>query len=461
MCLGRPGTHNPQARRDCDAASSSSKNVDNANLVYKQGNISAFLHPRSIAVSALPVAEDERTRLKQWFSWADFHPTGFYLNPNQTLTVRVSGLNTSGPKPQIVVGTPALVHPEDHTQGMPASLQASKPLNNGDNSVSDPLGGIMYIRYTFKKGQNPPPPVNVTIGEGDAAQPFPLFRDGVTTNSQWATMLRVTNVPFAELVGERVIVTGLAKSAKVYADKSQDQSELLATYKNMISAQDSISGLSLNATDLNKPSILRPMVVQTKNSSNPNSSSFRAAIPDPEDMWWKPQLQKSWMVYHELGHQRQHRDTWSWGSLSEVTVNIYSLAARRLVPDIPSKEITHGTTQEWDAAKKYLAQGPEQKDFEKAEAFVRLVMFEQLRVLFGDAFYHQLHTNSRMGQKQDNDADRKHYFMTQSAEISKKNLTDFFTKWGLKPEERTVKEMSKQQNPTEDLTTRPVYQDKN
>ncbi|THC88139.1 hypothetical protein EYZ11_012418 [Aspergillus tanneri] len=52
---------------------------------------------------------------------------GFYLNPNTSLTVNFSGVKETGPKHQILVGTPALVVPSDHNDLMRIELQPSKP----------------------------------------------------------------------------------------------------------------------------------------------------------------------------------------------------------------------------------------------------------------------------------------------------------------------------------------------
>ncbi|PHH86525.1 hypothetical protein CDD83_10103 [Cordyceps sp. RAO-2017] len=273
-------------------------------------------------------------------------------------------------------------------------------------------------------------------------------------------MLRATKVPLAELSGERAIVTGLAADAKLFAGRGQAAEALLAAYGSIVAAEDAISGLNASAAGpRDRPGPLRPMVVQSRNGRNPNASHFRAAIParNRDVVWWQPATRRSWMLWHELGHHRQHSDTWSWGAMSEVTVNIYSLAARRLVvPELPNEKVGHGNVKEWEAAKKYLAQPASSKDLDRAGFFTKLVMFEQLRVVFGDDFYHRLHQRSRAGPNQPA-RDRKHYFMTLAAAIAGENLGDYFGKWGAKPEPRTVAEMKKFPDPTEDYTTVPVY----
>lgn len=423
---------------------------------YKQTDLSKFPQTRKITVSAQPSSESERKRLAQNFVWADFQPTGFYLNPLTNLTVTVSGVDEKGPRPELVTGTPALVNAEIETEEVPTQLQR-RPLQNGTNTISDYFGGILYVGYAKEPGQTAPD-ITVTLGEGDAAQPFPFYQQGKITNDQWAAMLNASKVPVAEHVSDRAIVTGLVKYAKQYM--SDDQATFMDTYNKIVNAQDTISGLEPHAPNpIDRPSPLRPMVVQTNSKGCcANSTHYRAAIPvNWENIYTTSAVRKSWGIWHELGHHRQHGGTWSWGAMGEDTVNIYSLAARRAFPETPSKDIDHGTREEWLEAKKYLAQPEDKKDFDTANHFTKLVMFEQLRVVFGDTFYCQLHENSRRTPSFSSDPDKKHYFMVQAAQIAKKDLTAYFKKWGLKPEQRTIEEMSKQPKPSEDYATVAVY----
>ncbi|KAM3536811.1 hypothetical protein ARSEF1564_010266 [Beauveria bassiana] len=432
---------------------------------YRQADSSIFPQPRAIAVSALPKASDEQARLRQYFLWSDFQCTGFYLNAGLELNVTVSGVNVAGPKPEVLVGTPALLDVEHPSVDMEASLDNPLGLlDNGHHALTHQSGGILYIRYVYEHNQTGQGPVTVTLGQGDAAQPFPLFREGVTTDAEWKSLLAQTTVPFAEHDGERVIITGLAARAKEYADRGQDQNELLRIYARIIAAQDAISGLNKTAPDArDRPSPLRPMVVQANSERYADATDYRAAIGQQElaDIWWGPQLVQSWKIWHELGHHRQHTPTWSWEAVAEATVNIYSLAARRLFSASPSSAIWHATAEEWEDARKYLALPADARDYDTAEPFNQLVMFEQLRVAFGgDELYHQLHRRSRALADLANittDADKKHFFMTQVSEIFGSNLGAYFTAWGLKPEQRTLDEMGKQPDPVKDYTETPVY----
>lgn len=224
---------------------------------------------------------------------------------------------------------------------------------------------------------------------------------------------------------------------------------------------DAISGLDANAPDArDRPSPLRPIVVWAKRVGGLIADAWdnRVAIrvPPAGIMWDQSLLATSAVMWHELGHQRQHTATWSWGAMGEITVGIYALAARRLFPFVPDDEVT---VQKWYDAKASLTRGIQNFDDNDNRDVTRLIMFEQLRVVFGDGFYHELHRRSRRDPGQSGDAAKKHYFMTQAAEIAQTDLGAFFTKWGLRPEQRTMDDMAKQPETTEDYTTRPVFED--
>ncbi|RCI08339.1 hypothetical protein L249_8812 [Ophiocordyceps polyrhachis-furcata BCC 54312] len=429
--------------------------------VFEYDSDSDYFFPqeRAMEISALPRAADEMSRLRQWFQWSDLQPTGFYHRPGTPLEVLVEGVSTEGPRPELVIGTPELVDPRNRSDEFLPDGQRSKQLEFGFNEVICPTGGIIYIRYTYGLGTGPPPPITVTLGEGMAAQPFPLFRQGLTTEDEWRKMLMVTQVPFAELAGRRVIVTGLASHAMRYALMGQEQEDLLETYEKILAAQDRISGLFRHGTSAeHRPSPLRPMIVQSPNSRSGNSYHFRAAIPTMyhEDVWWKPALQKSWMVWHELGHQRQQVFAWSWDELGETTANIYSLAAQRMWRNRSGK---HGSSEEWMRAKEFLAAWRVNRtvDFDMTDDFVRLAMFEQLRVIFGDGFYHALHAMARESPPRRTTDEKKLFFMSRASSIAKLNLRDYFEKWGLRPQPTAVEWMARFPTPVEDLTERPVY----
>lgn len=415
---------------------------------YTQENLHKFPHSRLVHVPPRPRADLERERLKQQFEWADFEPTGYYVNANTLIKAEVSA-EVNDVAVDMLIGTQSLVNPDNLDKELPDPTVMTLKL--GSNEVCTFQAGIIYLRNNSSLQSRP-----VAVILGATALPFPFFRSGLTTDDEWRDMLDTTTIPFAEVTGERVIITGLAQEAKEYAEMGQKQEDLLDTYANIVTSQDEISNLLDAGPPIHQRSILRPMVVTSKNSYYPNSWKHRIAIPsqDSEDMWWVPALRRSWMIFHELGHHRQNTDTWSWDAMGEATVNIYSLAARRLMADEPNE---HGNPDEWDAAKVYLAQADGQKDFDEADYFTQLAMLEQLRVVFGDSFYHRMHDESRLSETLEDDADKKHYFMTLAATVAGQNLTQYFKSWGLRPEERTVTDMGMHPVPNEDYTTCAIF----
>jgi len=88
------------------------------------------------------------------------------------------------------------------------------------------------------------------------------------------------------------------------------------------------------------------------------------------------------------------------------------------------------------AALAYLAGSNANKNFnaDSVDVFLRLYMFHQLWLAYGDSFYQQLHKQTREEKPDFNheDAAAMQYFMLKACQISGKDLTGFFKKWGLK-----------------------------
>jgi hypothetical protein len=164
------------------------------------------------------------------------------------------------------------------------------------------------------------------------------------------------------------------------------------------------------------------------------------------------QMMKSWGMWHEPGHMHQ-QSSWLWEAATEVTVNIYSLAAQRDA-GLPTRLAEDGTPE---AVRTYLASPAANRDYNAPDAdpFVRLAMFEQLRLAFGDRFYPDLHKLTRRAEKA---SDPQQYFILNASRVSGRNLLDFFTTWGLTitPQTRADVTALALPAPDRDLTTLDV-----
>ncbi|MGW4245343.1 M60 family metallopeptidase, partial [Nocardia sp. NPDC004722] len=99
---------------------------------------------------------------------------------------------------------------------------------------------------------------------------------------------------------------------------------------------------------------------------------------------------------------------------------------------------------EFDTAAEFLALPDEVRDYdaldtdnrpiEHAGVFTMLVMFEQLRLGYGDEFYPALHRLARRRDPSDTEIPTgKDYLMVTASRAAGADLTGFFTAWGLRP----------------------------
>lgn len=391
----------------------------------------------TLTLPALPSAESELRRLRMSLQRADFQPTGFYLPPNRSLTVTAHPPGVGkGTKLELMVGVPGLVE-HDSPEQEPHSAR-TYALGEGTTTLSDPHGGVLSVRYVTEKGLFDRAIPRVTLRFDEAAEPLPLYVLGQSDEREWRAMIDRTEAPYAQLLSERVIVTARTSTFRAHAETSPGA--LLATYDEIVGAEEAISGLD-GSTPADTPTPLRHSVVEAAQKPGfPYASDKVVSFPpdSARSFLTVEGLREYWGGWHEIGHHHQ-LSTMDWPAIQEVFVNVHSLAVqRRFLGEGPGPE--HGTLQEWENAKAFLEKvRTENLDFNKEPvddddyywyALERLVMFEQLRVAFGDGFYQEIHRAARRQDPEASDLDRQRFFMTAACEISGRDLTDFFTKWG-------------------------------
>jgi len=421
---------------------------------YTQTRPDRYPQSRDFLVLALPTDTSERSRLKQNMRWADWQPTGFYVNPFTELTVEVRGL-TDGAKTELMVGTVALVNPEKTNEGEP--LPSRQELKEGPNSIFSVRGGLIWVRHVIDSIDQNAPVIRVKLGT--TAQPIPYFSAYTTRQSDWQFMLANSAIPYALLSSRYVLVVSSLSSAR---ESNPDGQALLDTYEQGIKAQNAIAGLD-GSNPLNRPSTLRPMVVESRSGTNLSATDYRLMFPYPDKGILNPEtVRVAWEIWHEFGHQRQS-PIWTWNipSLGEVTNLVYALATFRIngwtTPDHPGPD-------QWNKAVVHLAARDEDRDFEnrtKTENRTMLAMFEQLRTIdgLGDRFYHRLEQSVRAQQDPGTEAGRKKLFQVEASKASGYDLSDYFQKWGLRPDAETLAAIAALHlpKPDTDLTTTPVF----
>lgn len=368
-----------------------------------------------------PTQGAEKDRLAERQNHNDMLPTGFHVEPFDTLKVKATQRDGSR-LPQVVVGTPY----RDNIR----PLRTYYSLQEGDNTyIADEYGGTVYVRYVTTDE----PGSTAELEFQDGFKKVPYYVKGETTKTEWLQMLDLfDDVRDVMFVTDRAMLTVGLEDAIAHKDEDRD---LMCEYLDRVfEVQGHISGLDGSAPEHENRKYKFLLTVRDSTAGKYMGASivlfFTQRVIDrllmPEKIGGRP----GWGPWHEGGHVHQQA-AWTWSAVVEATVNIYSLAVEREFGISPSRVTTN---EEWPEVETYLSLPDEERNFntDAASYGIRMAMFHQLWLAYGDDFYIQLHRKTRE-EKPDagNDNDKMRYFMLKSCTISGYDLTDFFQKWGL------------------------------
>lgn len=398
--------------------------------------------PVSFEVTELISAESEKVRLQHNWLATDFSATGLYVPPFSVVKVKVE-LLAGERAPVLLIGTYSRT--QEHS-----SIPVIVPLKAGTNEFTAAGTGMIWIRYT-----DPAPIGKAKLTFTAGFKQAPYYITGKTTQAEWVEMLsKSTDVPDVIMEGERNILQ--VEKGEAFKYRNENIDALLKKLAEVVKIEDDYSGLDgLTARD--KPNVHnKHLMVQHE---DPDyyffATNYRTAY-EGKSISAILSLNKvtndGWGVWHELGHQ--HQQTWTWSTITEATVNIYSRAVQRIFQPTVNRLVIDGV---WAKVPAYLALPDATRDFNGANAdvWLRLCMFQQLHLAFGDAFYQALHKKVRNDKPAFNgDASKMDYFMKAACQISGKNLSVFFKKWGLNVNSSVYTEIANLglPAPIEDLT---------
>jgi hypothetical protein len=292
--------------------------------------------------------------------------TGLYARPGGA--VRVRRVEGQGVRLRIGAHSDTLWH-KSTWQRLPV-VAREMPLTDG--SVDAFAGGPVYVVVPPDAG-----PVAVEIG-GDVV-PMATYTLGQTTAAEWRAALAESPAPWAELGCESLIFT-VPKSA---AEKLADPAPIMRHWQAVQQANARLAGI--------EPNVARPMRIV--NDVQISAGYMHAGYPimthlDVIDAQFDLGEMKSlaaWGFYHELGHNHQH-PAWTWGGLTEVTVNWFTLYALEevagLTPEQAASRVLTGRHAE--AIEHHLAAiaAGEASDW-TADPFLALGLFVELRLAHG------------------------------------------------------------------------------
>ncbi|AKU15640.1 M60 family metallopeptidase [Luteipulveratus mongoliensis] len=380
----------------------------------------------TFTIPALESARDtELLRTQDSLSASDLRSTGFYLPAGTALNVVVHRGSTP---PTLVVGAP------DADARTEYKAPREYPLAVGRNTVTDPGGGVVYLKLVGSAG-------GAKVSIGDAAQPMPYFKLGSTTEADFQRQLDTQLTPYVELKSPHATVTVERASALTY--RNENHAALMSTFEDIIGIEDATSGYGTG-----KPQdarLVHPYHFVGFPSAIPNVGAYAThghmSFPPPiQDRLLTVEglRTRGWGIYHELGHQHQ-QITYKPDSLTEVTVNIYSLAVNASfakkygqVPRLHVADAKTGKTPWESAIPKLRSAGVSYKT--TFDPYEKLVMFEQLRLTFGDDFWPRLHQLVRQEKPAagtyTDEALRLRNFVVLTSRVVGYDLSDFYRAWG-------------------------------
>ncbi len=354
-------------------------------------------------------------------SFSPYEPTGIYVKPGEEVVIQVEG----NQQIKAYIGT--------------YSYEKEEPkqfnLNPGENKISSSNGGLLYFYNYHNTGE-----VVAKVKKGGT--PNPLFILGKHTTKDWKRMLAENPNPYAiEMKGENSLLTMHPETVAEHL-KQEDPAALLKKHDEIINIEHKISGLSKDGAGVANQGKHSIHFVEDWYTDNYMYATYYRTAYSKGNLESVLNLEEltndGWGPWHEVGHQHQ-QDTWLWDGLGEVTVNIYSLAVQT--------KFGHRTRLEeegrYEAAFAYLGKPDAQ---EKMKEFEKLVMFWQLHLVYGDQFYPHLHQMYRMLQDTEmpkSDEEKKQLFIYMTSKLAGQNLTPFFEKWGLTPNDDTRAKIGK------------------
>lgn len=212
-------------------------------------------------------------------------------------------------------------------------IYTRKELFPGNNYVGNLYGGTIWIISSFQS----PNPVDLKVAGAVKATDFVLGKMSV---ADWQKQVLANDVPWMDLIGKRtaftvprsLVVRFLQSGRMDHVDQALqlwDESYEKDYYNWM--------GLTPNAVNpINRyPSLWERGVMDI----HPSAGYAHSGNPwiMQEDEYWLDELTNpttikkgtSWGSYHEVGHNYQAGDSWSWQDLGETTNNLFIFNAAR------------------------------------------------------------------------------------------------------------------------------------
>lgn len=381
-------------------------------------------HPSAASFpGAIPAGAKRETRIVTVdMKQPAWHGTGLYAPPGEVVTIRIpENAIKRGLSVQIGEHTDTLWHLS--AWGRFPEVTMRRPLNAPEVRIASPFGGTIFIDAPFRPSAEEMP---VTIANAVAA---PRFVRGKTTLADWKQHLRNAPGPWAELVGNLVIL-----SVPSSAIRDLDDPEALMAYWDEVMER---CYAFYAAPKRNRPErycVDRQISAGYMHSGYPimTGDDVARAFCDLNILRGHEGI-KCWGFYHEMGHNFQQPE-WTWSAFGEVTNNLFSLYGTEMLNGVKVGAHPSMTQAEIDKRVQVIAANPGKAKYYERDPWYPLTMFWLLRQEFGwepftklFAEFHNLPRNERPRTEQE-----KHdQFLIRFSNLTGHNLSEYLSAWGV------------------------------
>jgi hypothetical protein len=350
-----------------------------------------------------------------------WHSTGLYAAAGEVVTVTLPADGAAkGLRLRVGPHTDRTYHLASWHRAPEISRQFT--LERASTKVASAFGGLIYVDVPEKSAGAGT--VEVTIGNAVEA---PLFVLGKTTMQEWRAM-RERPAPWAELATDKLVITTQSEAIRAL----EDPAEVMRHWDRVMDASATLAAWPLGRRSPERIVTDADISAGYMHSGYPIMTGLDVVrtIVDLEKLLGD---KDGWGFYHEIGHNHQSAD-WTFGGTTEVTVNLFTMHTLETVCGLTREQSTRRALGA-ERAKRiaaYLAK----PDFEawKADPFLALAMYAQLRVEFGWEPYKKVFAEYRAlaaGERLKTEIEKRDQWMVRMSRAVGRNLGPFFEAWGV------------------------------
>lgn len=382
-----------------------------------------------------------------------YYSTGLYAVPGKPVYISVPD-SVLKEEMHVVIGAHSdylgNCDPMDDWRRMPDVVSIIR-LDNKFQFATSPFGGLIYL--TMSGGRA----VTADIKFKNVI-PAPFFKKGSTTLQQWKTMLENNKAPWGEIASDKVIITLPDSTLQTIDDPEK-----------VMTLWDSIISTAAELAQLPYP-FVRPvrMVVDVQITAGSMHAGYPImighspsvgqvsldVIANPQKLLQPSEGGANWGFFHEIGHDFQNQE-WVFDGTGEVSCNLYALYIFDNV--VKSREGAHGNIKkeyQEKLMKDYFAKGASYENYQQ-DPFLGLIPFMQIQQQFGWEPFKQTfkwyleHPSDELMVSYDDSSYKQvnqlkiNRFVERLSIATNRNLTSFFTYWGIPVTESTGEKLKR------------------